>query len=270
MAIADDDARAETTVTVDRAGDYVLALVVSDGALESAPDTLRIVVTEPEDGNRAPVAVIERWTDPPEPGEIALYGGYSSDPDGGPPSPTAGVWWTRRSSPTGSDSSSPHEYPDLPPETELPDLGPPLLAAETSNVYVDLLALEDGREVIVELVVNDGTLDSAPVRETIRVRAVKPRPVITLTGGGPVCRPIRSIAYLGNRGGFVRELPNEHVLHILSIDLRTESFFYSHRNDQRTQYAVVHGGRRYELADIPSGPTEQTRASTPRAATGTR
>lgn len=68
-----------------------------------------------------------------------------------------------------------------------------------------------------------------------------------------VCRPDRNIGYSEEVGGWIRSLNDgEHTMHILSMDLRSESFFYSVLKMDSTEYNLFHNGEKKQLANIPS------------------
>ena len=123
--------------TIDRKGNYVVQLVVSDGTLSSTPDTVTIVAP-----NRPPLANAgpDRTAHVGE--TVQLDGRGSSDPDGDPLT----FAWTLLSKPTGS-------------VTVLSGAGSaqPTLTPDKIGAYT------------VQLVVNDGAVNSAPDTMTISV-----------------------------------------------------------------------------------------------------
>ena len=138
-AVLSDAADKHPTFTADRAGTYTLSLVVNDGQLDSAEDSVHITTktaTPPPPSNHAPVAdagedrLLNIGSD-----AISLDSSGSTDPDGD----TLGYDWTLSSSPSGALTilSNIHD-------------GDPTFEGSLAGSY------------IVSLVVNDGTVDSAP------------------------------------------------------------------------------------------------------------
>ena len=131
------------TFTVDRAGDYVVQLIVNDGALNSAPDTA-IFSTN----NVAPVANAGPDQGGIAPGSlVTLDGSASSDGDGDPLTYS----WSLTTKPAGSAA---------------------VLANPTSvtpTFTVDLAG-----DYTAQLIVNDGTVDSAPDSVIITSNNVAP------------------------------------------------------------------------------------------------
>ncbi len=133
------------TFLPDRKGPYEIQLIVNDGLENSAPDTMLVIV-----GNRPPVANAgaDREADNSE--LVTLDGSASSDPDGDPLT----YAWSFVSVPTGSAA---------------------VLANATSanpSFTTDL-----GGSYVVQLIVNDGTVDSAPDTVVISVAQQPPTAV---------------------------------------------------------------------------------------------
>ncbi len=132
-----DPAASVTTFVVDAAGTYVLQLIVSDGVLESLPDTVTVTTT-----NSLPVA---RAGDdrPVAPGDtVSLDGAGSTDADADPLTYS----WSLLSVPEGSTASL--------VDATLPA---PTFVADLVGTYV------------AQLIVNDGTGNSAP--DTVAITA---------------------------------------------------------------------------------------------------
>jgi hypothetical protein len=131
------------TFTVDIAGNYVVQLIVNDGTLDSAPDSVTISTN-----NVAPVA----HAGPDQGGKlsgavITLDGSASSDANGDPLT----YKWSL-SKPTGSTAS---------------------LSSTTSVKPTFTVDLVTG-DYTAQLIVNDGTVDSAPDSVTISTANVAP------------------------------------------------------------------------------------------------
>lgn len=128
--------------TVDRAGDYVLSLIVNNGYYNSAPAQVTITTT-----NTPPVANpgASRHVNVGVP--VTLNGGGSTDVNGDPLSYT----WSFNSRPTGSAAT-------------LSDIHA-LMPTFTPDVLGDF---------VVQLVVNDGAANSSPATVTITTDPVAP------------------------------------------------------------------------------------------------
>lgn len=134
-----DAATVSPYFVADLAGAYVLELVVSDGLLDSAP--ARVTVTA-EVANHKPVANAGQ-NQVAEVGDVVyLDGSLSSDPNGD----ALSYHWTLRSRPAGSSA-------------EIIDA-----------MYVEPSLVPDAAgDYVVQLVVNDGQLDSSATTVTITV-----------------------------------------------------------------------------------------------------
>jgi hypothetical protein len=129
--------------TVDRSGDYVVQLIVNDGAVDSAPDSA-IFSTN----NVAPVANAGPDQGGIAPGSfVTLDGSASTDGDGDPLTYS----WTLVTKPAGSTAV-------LTDPTSV-----------TPTFTVDLAG-----DYTAQLIVNDGTVDSAPDRVIITSNNVAP------------------------------------------------------------------------------------------------
>ncbi len=133
----------------DRAGRYVVTLVVNDGLSDSPPLTVSFDVATP---NRAPVAQIAPLsTINPAVGQALQFdGSKSSDPDG----QSLRFSWTLSTAPSGSQSALSQAV------TARPSLVP-----DRSGRYV------------VSLVVNDGAADSAPATLALDIAEPNQAPV---------------------------------------------------------------------------------------------
>lgn len=130
------------TFTPDVAGSYTLSLVVSDGTLKSIADSVTITASR---ANSAPVANAGKDQNVLTRSVVTLDGRGSSDANGD----TLKYDWNLTSKPAGSSAS-------LSSNTQA-----------TTNFTADVAGT-----YVATLVVNDGTVDSAPV--TVAITAVAP------------------------------------------------------------------------------------------------
>ena len=135
----------------DVAGDYILGLVVSDGAVNSAVDRVSLTVVA-AGANRAPVANAGTDQNVPTGTAVTLDGSASADPGGN----LITYAWTVDSRPAGSaaaisDATSPR----------------PSLVADKSGTYAVSLVVSDGvlASVADQVVVTASASNSAPVAE---------------------------------------------------------------------------------------------------------
>lgn len=138
MALSDRTA-VHPTFTPDVAGAYVVQLVVDDGTLDSAPVTVTVTADD------APVADAGAAQTVNEGALVTLDGSGSSDLSGDPLT----YAWSFSSRPVGSTAA-----------LDTTDPVHPTFTADKAGAYV------------VQLVVNDGTLDSAPGTVTITANLV--------------------------------------------------------------------------------------------------
>jgi hypothetical protein len=134
-AVLSDTTAVKPTFVVDKYGTYEVQLIVNDGTVDSAPDTVVISTL-----NSAPVAD----AGPPQTihagDPVYLDGSASSDVDGNPLT----YLWSFVSQPAGSGA---------------------ILSGETTAIP-NFVADEPG-DYVIQLVVNDGWVDSAPDTVTI-------------------------------------------------------------------------------------------------------
>lgn len=132
--------RGKTVFKIDKSGDYVAQLLVTDSqGVSSEPQIVEIHVPE----NRVPVANIGEVISQMKAGDsLTVYGNASKDPEGAPLS----YKWSLVFKPTAS-------------RTSLANSG------DSSSFHIDV----DGSYTI-QLIVNDGEVDSAPVTVNISTR----------------------------------------------------------------------------------------------------
>jgi hypothetical protein len=128
---------------VDRSGSYVLQLIVNDGTVNSAPDTVTISTL-----NSAPVANAGPDQTAFVRNTVTLDGSSSSDPDGDPLT----FAWSLVSTPPGSSAT----------------------LSDPTAVMPSFVADRPGNYV-AQLIVNDGTVDSAP--DTVTISTLNSAPV---------------------------------------------------------------------------------------------
>ncbi len=134
-ATLSDPSAVKPTFDVDEFGDYVVQLIVNDGTVNSAPDSVTINTL-----NSAPVADAGPDQTPFVTDTVTLDGSGSSDVDGDPLTYS----WSFTSRPPGSTTT----------------LSDP--TAVNPTFFVDVFGT-----YVVQLIVNDGTVNSAPDSVTI-------------------------------------------------------------------------------------------------------
>jgi hypothetical protein len=145
-ALLSDPSSPTPTFVVDLLGDYIVQLIVNDGTVESSPDTITITT-----GNSAPVAEAGPSQTAAVGDTVNLDGTGSKDVNGD----TLTYSWSIISMPSGSGA---------------------LLSDPVSPTPAFVADLEG--EYIVQLIVNDGALDSSPDTISVTVTLVKEPPVI--------------------------------------------------------------------------------------------
>jgi predicted extracellular nuclease len=148
-AALDDAASAQPRLTPDLEGDYVAELVVSDGALTSAPDRVTVTATVVSANNR-PLAAFSLLGPYRLGSTVLLDASTSRDPDGDPLT----FQWTVSTAPTGSSAS----------------------VADATSVATTLVPDAVGSWAVT-LVVNDGEIDSAPITVPFEVTEFGRAPV---------------------------------------------------------------------------------------------
>jgi formylglycine-generating enzyme required for sulfatase activity len=152
LATLSDSAIVNPTFTADIDGTYVIQLVVNDGTINSAADT---VVVTAATANSAPVANAGTDQNVSTGSTVTLDGSSSSDADSGD---TLTYSWSISSTPSGSSAT-------LSDSTVVN----PTFTADLDGTYV------------IQLVVNDGTINSAA--DTVVVTAAVYFTMISVPGG---------------------------------------------------------------------------------------
>lgn len=142
-AALSDAAAIAPSFLVDRPGTYVAQLIVNDGTVDSAPDTVTISTT-----NSAPVAHAGPDQSAPVGATVVLDGSGSTDADGD----TLTFQWALTSRPAGSAAV----------------LSDPLAVSPSFSI-------DRGGNYVVQLIVHDGTAGSAP--DAVTISTINSRPV---------------------------------------------------------------------------------------------
>jgi hypothetical protein len=124
VAALSNGSSATPTLILDRPGDYVAQLVVRDGLLDSAPDTVLV-----RTANRAPVASAGADQAVAVAASVVLDGTGSSDPDGD----TLSFSWQFVSRPAGSSAA-----------LNVPGVGQAAFVADVAGAFVVRLTVTDG------------------------------------------------------------------------------------------------------------------------------
>ena len=153
LAVLSDPALVNPTFNIDQPGTYIAQLTVNDGLVDSVADTVSI-----NTNNSAPVANAGSGQTVFITDTVTLDGSGSSDVDGDPLTYS----WSLTSLPAGSVTTLTN-----------PTTVNPSFVADVSGTYV------------VQLIVNDGTVDSAPV--TVSISTTNSPPV---ANPGPAQTPL--------------------------------------------------------------------------------
>ncbi|MBZ5558675.1 MAG: PASTA domain-containing protein [Acidobacteriia bacterium] len=143
VAVLSDPTAVSPSFVVDRVGLYVVQLIVNDGTVDSAPDSVNVSTL-----NSAPVADAGPDQTTVVGATVTLDGSRSHDADGDPLT----FHWSFSSRPAGSAAALSN-----------PSSVSPTFVVDRPGTYV------------AQLVVNDGTVDSAP--DTVSISTVNSAPV---------------------------------------------------------------------------------------------
>ena len=199
VAALDDATAVGPSFLVDRPGMYELQLIVNDGTVDSAPDTV-VITTQ----NRPPVADAGPDQEVDNDEFVTLDGSGSSDPDGDPLT----YAWTMISQPVGSTAT--------------------LAGAGTVN---PTFTTDVKGSYEIQLIVNDGLLDSAP--DTVVISTYNEPPtavaialpqndVFADVGADPVLTPDGEVLYgVPRRGEYLPGKQYETPIDLLEIDPAT-------------------------------------------------
>jgi PKD repeat protein len=168
-ATLSDPTAISQTFVADVAGDYVAQLIVNDGMDDSTPDSV-VIMAAPPAVNQSPVANAGPNQSVFVGNTVTLDASGSSDPDGDPLTYS----WSLTSVPAGSGAM-----------LSDPNAVNPRFAADVAGDFV------------VQLIVNDGELDSAPDTVMITVQAAAP-PVADPSG--PYAGFVNEIVTFDGRG----------------------------------------------------------------------
>lgn len=163
--------------TADVAGTYVVALVVSDGRLESPTSTVTITV---QPVNNPPVARAGDSRTVPVGTRVALDGRGSTDPDGDPLTYS----WTLSNRPTGSSAV-----------LASPTTSEPSFTADTAGTYLVTLVVADSRNLSAATSITITAVSNSPpvANAGAAQRALAPGTVVELDGRNstdPESRPL--------------------------------------------------------------------------------
>jgi hypothetical protein len=163
-AVLTDPNTAMPSFTIDVAGNYVVQLVVSDGALNSAPDTVSISTI-----NSAPVANAGPDQQARAGQTVTLDGSGSRDADGD----ALTYSWSLTTRPPGS-----------------------VAALSSSTALRPTFIFDVAGQYVAQLIVNDGTTSSAP--DTIVISPINTAPVAN--AGPDQSRPVGAMVALDGSG----------------------------------------------------------------------
>ncbi len=179
---------AKPTFTTDKDGTYVIQLIVSDGRLNSAPDTVTITAAT---ANSMPVASAGNAQSVATGAAVALDGSASSDANGD----TLSYAWTLISIPSSSNAT-------LSGST----VQKPTFTADKDGAYVAQLIVNDGKvnSAVATVVITAATSNAAPVAKAGSDQSVATGSAVTLDGSGSSDANNDTLTYLWS----FRSIPN--------------------------------------------------------------
>lgn len=170
--LRDDDTAAPSFVP-DEPGTYVAQLIVNDGLVDSAPDTVRISTV-----NAPPIADAGRDDTVPWGTTVTLDGGASSDPEGAP----LGFQWTLVTTPAGSGAALSNGT-----------TATPSFLADTPGQFTVQLVVDDGAQAsapdLVVITVTAPIVSAAATDAQAAERGPDPG-AFTLSRSGPLTLPL--------------------------------------------------------------------------------
>ena len=163
-ATLSDPTAAKPTFVVDKFGSYTVQLVVNDGTVNSAPDTVVITTL-----NSAPVANAGPDQTPYVNNTVTLDGSGSSDVDGDPLTYS----WSILTKPAGSTAA-----------LSDPTAAKPTFVIDKAGTYIVQLTVNDGKVNSAPDTVNITTLNSPPVANAGPDQTVFTKQLVHLSGAG--------------------------------------------------------------------------------------
>lgn len=222
-AVLSSTSAVRPTFVADQPGRYEAELVVNDGSVDSAPDT---VVVNTEDRNTAPVASAGPDRNAFVGVEVQLDGSGSSDVDGD----ALSFAWQLVSRPTGSTAT-----------LSGANTVQPRFTPDRRGLFVVRLTVDDGRGSTSsdEVTVSTESTDRPPVADAGPDQLVQPGQFVSLDGTGsadPDLDPITSYSW-----SFVA-LPEGSLATLNGATTSTPSFTADRRGDFVVQLVVTANG----------------------------